>query len=83
VFPSDDEGFGLPPVEALACGTPVVCTDIPALREVLCDRAIYAPLEELLATAWSLNGEVTRPLERTWEDVARETWAVYADALRR
>jgi len=83
VFPSDDEGFGLPPVEALACGTPVVCTDIPALREVLGDRAIYAPLEELLATAWSLNGEVTRPLERTWEDVARETWAVYADALRR
>ena len=49
VFPSDDEGFGLPPVEALACGTPVVCTDIPALREVLGDRATYAPFDELLA----------------------------------
>ena len=82
VFPSDDEGFGLPPVEALACGTPVVCTDIPALREVLGDRATYAPLDELLPTAWSINGAPVRPLERTWDDVARDTWAVYADAAR-
>ena len=41
VFPSDDEGFGLPTVEALACGTPVVATDIPVLREVLGDRATF------------------------------------------
>ena len=80
VFPSDDEGFGLPPVEALACGTPVVCTDIPALREVLGDRATYAPFDDLLATAWSGNGRPTSPLTRTWDDVGRETWAVYADA---
>ncbi len=80
VFPSDDEGFGLPPVEALACGTPVVCTDIPALREVLGDRATYVPFDDLLDTAWSVNGRPTSPLERTWEDVARETWAVYAAA---
>jgi glycosyltransferase involved in cell wall biosynthesis len=81
VFPSDDEGYGLPPVEALACGTPVVCTDIPALREVLGDRATYAPFDQLLPTAWGINGRPTSPLDRTWEDVARETWAVYADAL--
>ena len=80
VFPSDDEGFGLPPVEALACGTPVVCTDIPALREVLGDRATYVPFDDLLEAAWSVNGRPTSPLERTWEDVARETWAVYAEA---
>jgi glycosyltransferase involved in cell wall biosynthesis len=83
VFPSDDEGYGLPPVEALACGTPVVCTDIPALREVLGDRATYAPFEDLLAIAWAANGAPVRPLERTWEDVARETWAVYAAAASR
>jgi glycosyltransferase involved in cell wall biosynthesis len=80
VFPSDDEGYGLPPVEALACGTPVVCTDIPALREVLGERATYAPFEDLLATAWAVNGAPAQPLERTWEDVARETWAVYSAA---
>ena len=80
VFPSDDEGFGLPPVEALACGTPVVCTDIPALREVLGDRATYADFDDLLPTAWSVNGRPTSPLDRTWEDVARETWAVYEAA---
>ena len=83
VFPSDDEGYGLPPVEALACGTPVVCTDIPALREVLGDRATYAPFDELLSTAWAIDGAPVVPLERTWDDVARETWAVYADAARR
>jgi glycosyltransferase involved in cell wall biosynthesis len=83
VFPSDDEGYGLPPVEALACATPVVCTDIPALREVLGDRATYAPFGELLATAWAINGATVRPLARTWEDVARETWAVYAAAASR
>jgi glycosyltransferase involved in cell wall biosynthesis len=80
VFPSDDEGYGLPPVEALACGTPVVCTDIPALREVLGDRATYVPFDDLLDAAWSGNGRPTSPLQRTWDDVARETWAVYADA---
>jgi glycosyltransferase involved in cell wall biosynthesis len=81
VFPSDDEGFGLPPVEALACGTPVVCTDIPALREVLGDRATYAAFDDLLATAWSIEGRPPEPLTRTWEDVGRETWAVYAAAV--
>jgi len=80
VFPSDDEGYGLPPVEALACGTPVVCTDVPALREVLGDRATYVPFGDLLEAAWSGNGRPTSPLQRTWDDVARETWAVYAEA---
>ena len=52
VFPSDDEGFGLPTVEALACGTPVVASDLPVLREVLGDRATFVAtgdLEGLLA----------------------------------
>jgi len=41
VFPSIYEGFGLPPLEALACGTPVVVSDIPVHREVLGNSAIY------------------------------------------
>ena len=43
LLPSDREGFGLPVVEAMACGTPVVASDIPALREVGGAAGIYAP----------------------------------------
>ena len=42
VFPSRYEGFGLPAIEAMACGTPVVASDIPALREVCGGAALYA-----------------------------------------
>lgn len=42
--PSEREGFGLPVVEALACGTPVVASDLPVLREVGGDAASYCPV---------------------------------------
>jgi len=42
VFLSYYEGFGLPPLEAMACGTPVVASDIPVLRETLGDAALFA-----------------------------------------
>lgn len=41
VYPSVYEGFGLPPLEALACGCPVAVSDIPALREVCGKAAVY------------------------------------------
>jgi glycosyltransferase involved in cell wall biosynthesis len=41
VFPSFAEGFGLPPLEAMAAGVPVVCSDIPVFREVYGDAARY------------------------------------------
>jgi glycosyltransferase involved in cell wall biosynthesis len=41
VFPSFAEGFGLPPLEAMACGVPVVCSDIPVFREVYGDAVRY------------------------------------------
>lgn len=41
VFPTLSEGFGLPGLEAMAAGTPVVCSDIPVLREVYGDAALY------------------------------------------
>ena len=40
VFPSFYEGFGLPPLEAMACGTVVVASDIPVFREILQDAAL-------------------------------------------
>lgn len=45
-FPSLDEGFGLPPLEAMACGAPVVASDIECLRETLGEAALFvAPLD--------------------------------------
>ncbi|GBR24737.1 glycosyltransferase family 4 protein [Kozakia baliensis] len=41
IFPSIYEGFGLPPVEAMTCGCPVIATDIPVLREVCGNAALF------------------------------------------
>jgi glycosyltransferase involved in cell wall biosynthesis len=84
VFPSDDEGFGLPPVEALACGTPVVASDVPALREVLAGRATLTPLGDLgglIAAAESARRPAPPPPAWTWDDAAEATWQVYRDAV--
>ena len=86
VFPSDDEGFGLPTVEALACGTPVVASDLPVLREVLGDRATFVEpddLEAMLAAGAAATRPAPAPPVWTWQDAARATWDVYEDALRR
>jgi alpha-1,3-rhamnosyl/mannosyltransferase len=83
VFPSDDEGFGLPPVEALACGTPVAASDVPALREVLAGRATLRAVDDLdglVAAAESAERPAPPPPAWTWEDAAHATWQVYCDA---
>jgi len=79
-----DEGFGLPAVEALACGTPVVACDAPALREVLDARATFvAPgdLGALVAAAEAAQRPAPAPPPWSWQDAARATWRVYARAL--
>ena len=83
VFPSDDEGFGLPTVEALACGTPVVACDAPAVREVLGERATFVEvgdIEGLLEAAANAVRPAPAAPEWSWADAARATWGVYAAA---
>ena len=83
VFPSDDEGFGLPPVEALACGTPVAACDLPALREVLDGRVELTPVDDLqglIAAAEAARRPAPPPLTWTWDDAAEATWEVYEEA---
>ncbi|EPA1860919.1 glycosyltransferase family 4 protein [Klebsiella michiganensis] len=45
VYPSKDEGFGIPPIEAMAHGLPVIVSDIPVFREILSSSALYASPE--------------------------------------
>lgn len=54
--PSDGEGFGLPVIEAMACGAPVVASDLPVLREVGGDAATYAPVADVPAWTNSISG---------------------------
>jgi glycosyltransferase involved in cell wall biosynthesis len=94
VVPSWYEGFGLPALEALACGTPVVASDLPALREVLGDEAELVPPGDPAALAGALarvlddpGGEPARVARRaraagfTWETCAQATLSAYRLAL--
>ncbi len=91
VFPSVYEGFGLPPLEAMACGTPVVCANVSSLPEVVgeaaltCDPYDEASLAESLrrlhrdpALRQQLRERGLRQAARfSWARAAQETWEVY------
>jgi alpha-1,3-rhamnosyl/mannosyltransferase len=85
------EGFGLPPLEAMACGTPVVASDGGALAEVLGAAAVLrhgfdvddwvAAVREVLTDSGRRDELRRRGLDRAagfrWEQTARSTWEVY------
>ncbi|MCS7223090.1 MAG: glycosyltransferase family 4 protein [Armatimonadetes bacterium] len=96
-FPSLAEGFGLPPLEAMACGTAVLCSDAPALPEVIGDGAILLPCDDEDAWAQALNDLLSNPQDRqfwaqkglerarafTWEKTATETLKAFHRAVVR
>jgi glycosyltransferase involved in cell wall biosynthesis len=91
VFPSFYEGFGLPPLEAMACGTPVICSNTSSLPEVCGNAAQYIDPHdtETMAEAMHLvladaalreamSGHGLEQASRfSWQRAADQTWAVY------
>jgi glycosyltransferase involved in cell wall biosynthesis len=97
VYPSLYEGFGLPPLEAMACGAPVIASDIPSIREVTGEAARLVDPLNVNALAQSIlallrdDGErqhlssagLRRAAEFSWERTARSIREVYDETLRR
>ncbi len=96
VFPSLYEGFGLPPLEAMACGAPVVCSNTSSLPEVVGDAALCVnPREpaEIAAAVERVIGDnrlraelrakgLAQGTKFSWERAARETLQVYQKVRR-
>lgn len=96
VFPSLYEGFGLPVLEAMACGTPVVASNASALPEVLGEAALLVDPFDVKAIAQAIEKGLSdeklraelrqRGLEQaakyTWQQTAHETLAAYRRVLK-
>jgi glycosyltransferase involved in cell wall biosynthesis len=95
LFPSLYEGFGWPPLEAMASGTPVVCSNAGSLREIVQDAALTADPEDVESLAWHAGAVLTDPTLRdsmiargrthaarfTWDNTALRMLDVYRAVL--
>lgn len=95
VHPAFYEGFGLPPLEAMACGTPVLCSNAGSLPEVVGDAALLVPPEDVECWTVSIqrllqDAELREELgakgrnraqQFSWKKAAIQTLAVYKQAI--
>lgn len=95
VFPTLSEGFGLPGLEAMSAGTPVVCSDIPVLREIYGNAALYFDPKDSQDLASKIQHVLTNRMTRmnlvsagkaqvkkySWRKMAQETINVYREVI--
>jgi len=97
VFPSRYEGFGLPVLEAMACGCPVICSNVSSLPEVAGDAALLVDPSDMAGLACEMERVLTdshlrqdlrergltQAAKFTWDRTARETIAVYKKVVQK
>lgn len=96
IYPSIFEGFGIPPLEAMACGCPVIVSDASALPEVVAgtdnlrvppldvdawEAALYTALDDADWRARAATSGQRAAQRYTWANTAQQTWASYQQAL--
>jgi glycosyltransferase involved in cell wall biosynthesis len=85
VLPSFEEGFGLPVIESMACGTPVACSNAAALPEVGGAAAIYFDPDDSDSMAQAILGLVesdehwTKQQQLGFENIRRFSWSACAE----
>jgi glycosyltransferase involved in cell wall biosynthesis len=96
IIPSLSEGFGLPPLEAMACGTPVISSKESCMPEILGDVPLYfdpynvddmaEAMEKIIVDKELRKAMIPKGLEQvqkySWEDTAQKTFEVYREVLK-